>query len=173
MAQSHGFTTSRDAALVSDTPSHRGTVAATRPGNVAVTTEQRQLALRGRVRQRMAVSDRQGLTAHSDGALRPPDASQYGPPSSTHHPIGDVRSEFPFLGKVVPNMDSNPARRFVSIAEAAVYSASSPRTIRRRIADGTLIAYRMGPRLVRVDLDDVDRLLTVIPVGGTHVAWNW
>ncbi len=57
------------------------------------------------------------------------------------------------------------AHRLASIAEAAQYAGCNARTIRRRIADGTLTGYRMGPRLVRVDLNDVDALLRPIPAG--------
>lgn len=54
-------------------------------------------------------------------------------------------------------------RRLVSIAETAAYASVNPRTIRRRIADGTLNAYRLGPRLIRIDLDEVDAWLRPIP----------
>lgn len=59
-------------------------------------------------------------------------------------------------------------RRLVSIMQAAEYAACSPKTIRRRIADGSLTGYRMGKRMIRVDLDELDALLRPIPttVGG-------
>jgi len=37
------------------------------------------------------------------------------------------------------------------------------RTIRYRIADGSLTGYRVGPRLIRVDLNEVEALFTIIP----------
>ena len=40
--------------------------------------------------------------------------------------------------------------RWISVQSAAVHFDVSPATIRRRIADGTLIAQRFGPRLLRV-----------------------
>ena len=58
------------------------------------------------------------------------------------------------------------ARRLVSINQAARLVDVSPRTIRRRIADGSLNAYRFGPRVIRVDLDDVESLLKRIPAAG-------
>jgi len=58
------------------------------------------------------------------------------------------------------------ARRLRSIADAAEFAGVNPRTIRRRIADGTLIGYRMGPRLIRVDLNELDALLRPIPTAG-------
>jgi excisionase family DNA binding protein len=58
-----------------------------------------------------------------------------------------------------------PTRHFVSIEQAANYTGLSVKTLRRRIADGTLTGYRAGPKLVRVDLNEVDAMLTPIPVG--------
>lgn len=65
----------------------------------------------------------------------------------------------------MPRTTATPERRLVTIAEAANFAACNPRTIRRRIADGSLAGYRMGPRLVRVDLNELDRLLRPIPAG--------
>ncbi|WP_298890619.1 excisionase family DNA-binding protein [uncultured Serinicoccus sp.] len=45
-------------------------------------------------------------------------------------------------------------------AEAAERTGLSTCTLRRRIADGLLPAYRSGARIIRVDPDDVDKLLT-------------
>lgn len=56
-----------------------------------------------------------------------------------------------------------PSRRFASIPEAANYAGCHPRTIRRRIADGSIAGYRLGPRLIRVDLDELDASLRLIP----------
>ncbi len=58
------------------------------------------------------------------------------------------------------------ARRLVSIDQAARLVDVSPRTIRRRIADGSLTGYRFGPRVIRVDLDEIESLLTRIPAAG-------
>ena len=57
-------------------------------------------------------------------------------------------------------------RRLGSIADAAEFAGVNPKTIRRRIADGTLNGYRMGPRLIRVDLNELDALLRPIPTAG-------
>ena len=54
-------------------------------------------------------------------------------------------------------------RRLTSIQAAADYADVSTRSIRRWIARGELPAYRVGPRLIRVDLDDLDRLARPIP----------
>jgi excisionase family DNA binding protein len=40
----------------------------------------------------------------------------------------------------------------------------SPRTLRRRIADGDIRAYRVPPRLIKLDAADVEALLEPIPI---------
>ena len=54
-------------------------------------------------------------------------------------------------------------RHYESVSEAAARVGVSTKTIRRWIASGQLAGYRMGPRLLRVDPDDVDAMLTLIP----------
>jgi excisionase family DNA binding protein len=61
-----------------------------------------------------------------------------------------------------------PSRVLVSIAEAAKLADVHPRTVRRRIADGTLTAYKLGPRLIRIDAAQLDSLLTPIPSAGAQ-----
>lgn len=56
------------------------------------------------------------------------------------------------------------SKRLESLSAAAEYADVHPRTIRRYIAAGRLRAYRVGPRLLKVDLADLDALL--MPVGG-------
>lgn len=58
--------------------------------------------------------------------------------------------------------------RFISLEHAAKRLDTSTRTIRRRIADGTLSGYRLAnSRAVRVAESDVTALLRPIPtVGG-------
>lgn len=57
-------------------------------------------------------------------------------------------------------------KRLASIAAAAEYATCSEKTIRRRIAAGDLTGYRFGAKLIRIDLNDVDRLLKPIPSAG-------
>lgn len=57
-------------------------------------------------------------------------------------------------------------RRLASIPTAADYAAVCTKTIRRRISDGSLTGYRMGPRVIRVDLDELDAMLRPIPSAG-------
>ncbi|WP_425394556.1 helix-turn-helix domain-containing protein [Aldersonia kunmingensis] len=47
---------------------------------------------------------------------------------------------------------------------AADYADVSTKTIRRYIASGRLTGYRVGPRLIKIDLNDLDRIMQ--PVGG-------
>jgi excisionase family DNA binding protein len=59
----------------------------------------------------------------------------------------------------------------MSVAEAAEYHHCSQRTIRRAIHDGRLRAYRVGPRLIRIDPADLDRMAQLIPAaGGGHAS---
>lgn len=54
---------------------------------------------------------------------------------------------------------AHPAR-LVPLADAAEYFHVSVKTLRRRIADGTIAGYRVG-RLIRVDLDELTQNLVV------------
>jgi excisionase family DNA binding protein len=54
----------------------------------------------------------------------------------------------------------------VSIAQLALVSGLHPKTIRRRVADGTLPAHRIGPRCIRIDRDTALAFLGATPVVG-------
>lgn len=54
-------------------------------------------------------------------------------------------------------------QRLTSIDNAANYADVSTRTVRRWIAAGLIPGYRVGPRLIKVDLDDFDKLARPIP----------
>ena len=56
-----------------------------------------------------------------------------------------------------------PTPRIASIAAAAEHAGVAPKTIRRYIAAGRLTGYRFGPRLIRVDLDELEAMLRPIP----------
>lgn len=58
------------------------------------------------------------------------------------------------------------ARRFVAPVVAADYAGVSTKTIRRWISDGRLNGYRAGTRLIRVDLNELDAMISPIPTGG-------
>lgn len=55
-------------------------------------------------------------------------------------------------------------QRLDSIQNAAAEAGVHPGTIRRWISQGRITGYRMGPRLIRVDLDEITGMLT--PIGG-------
>ncbi len=65
-----------------------------------------------------------------------------------------------------PRTPSPTVRRLESITGAAAYAGVHPKTVRRHIAAGRLVGYRFGPRLLRVDLNELDAMLRPIPVGG-------
>lgn len=64
--------------------------------------------------------------------------------------------------KLHGNSSGLPA--MLTMGEVAEATGMSTATIRRRIADGTLTAHRIGPRHIRVERDSVTRLLG--PIGG-------
>ena len=56
-------------------------------------------------------------------------------------------------------------RGFVGIPEAATYLDVTTKTVRRMIARGELQAYRLGKRLIKIEVADLDALMT--PIGDT------
>ena len=61
-------------------------------------------------------------------------------------------------------MYATTPRELETTADAARRHKVSVRTIRRRIADGSITAYRSGPHLIRLDPAEVDAaLLRAIP----------
>lgn len=56
--------------------------------------------------------------------------------------------------------------RWIDQRQAAAYLGITDRTLRRMIADGRLPAYRLGPRLLRIDMGDLDALMRRVPAGG-------
>ena len=57
---------------------------------------------------------------------------------------------------------AGPAR-WMSLNEAAEYTGLSPKTIRRRVSDGSVKAFRAGPREIRFRPADLDALMRPIP----------
>ncbi|OBG42690.1 DNA-binding protein [Mycobacterium alsense] len=55
-------------------------------------------------------------------------------------------------------------RRYAKIIEAAEYLGVTEQTIREMIREGRLTGYRNGPRLCRVDLNEIDAAMK--PYGG-------
>jgi hypothetical protein len=55
-----------------------------------------------------------------------------------------------------------PGRR-VPLAEGSAYSHLSVKTLRRYGAAGRITLYRIGPKLLQVDLDELDRIIRPVP----------
>lgn len=60
---------------------------------------------------------------------------------------------------------SLPAAEWLSLQRAAALYGVSVDTLRRRIAEGRLPASRFGVRLIRVRVEDLERLYRPIPTG--------
>lgn len=60
---------------------------------------------------------------------------------------------------------SQPAPEWLSLQQAALVYGVSVDTLRRRISAGRLPASRFGERLIRVRVEDLDRLFKAIPIG--------
>ena len=67
------------------------------------------------------------------------------------------------VSRTRPTPQDHLKRHLAPIAEAADYIGANPRTIRRYIAAGRLTGYRVGPRLIRVDLDELEAIVRPIP----------
>lgn len=61
---------------------------------------------------------------------------------------------------------ATPPRRRVKLVTAAEMYGVSVKTLRRRIADGSLTGHRFGNRLILVDLDELEALLRPIAAAG-------
>ena len=56
-------------------------------------------------------------------------------------------------------------RNYASLKQAAEYLGVTDHKIRQMIADGRITGYRNGPRLIRVDLNEIDAAV-MQPFGG-------
>ena len=64
-------------------------------------------------------------------------------------------------------MPTNKAqRRLESLTNAAEQYGVTTKTLRRWISAGRITGYRFGPRMIRVDLDEIDALLRPLATGG-------
>ena len=59
-----------------------------------------------------------------------------------------------------------PGSRLVGTTEAAEYAGLCTRTLYRYIADGRITGYRLGPKLIKIDLDELDRIITPVAAAG-------
>jgi excisionase family DNA binding protein len=58
------------------------------------------------------------------------------------------------------------SRRLITMREACERVSVSDDTIRRRIAAGQLTGYKFGPRILRIDVDELDACFRPIPNAG-------
>ena len=58
---------------------------------------------------------------------------------------------------------------YVSLAEAAKSLSVSVKTVRRLIADGVIAGYRVGPKSLRVKVDDLENVGKRIPSANWHL----
>ena len=65
-----------------------------------------------------------------------------------------------------------PAPEWLSLQQAASIYGVSVDTLRRRIRAGKLPASRFGVRLIRVRIEDLDRLYRAIPLGNKLARWR-
>jgi excisionase family DNA binding protein len=54
----------------------------------------------------------------------------------------------------------------IDVRATALRLGVSPQTVRRMISRGELAAFRVGPKLIRLDSDEVDRLVHRMPSTG-------
>jgi excisionase family DNA binding protein len=67
-------------------------------------------------------------------------------------------------------MNEQPTRPiYVSLSEAARCLSVSVKTVRRLIADGVIAGYRVGPKCLRVKLDDIENVGRRIPSANWHL----
>jgi excisionase family DNA binding protein len=67
-------------------------------------------------------------------------------------------------GSRVPRQRVLPV--YLSIEEAAEVMSLSTKTIRRRISDGSIPAYRCGRRNIRIRLDELEAAFRKVPATG-------
>jgi excisionase family DNA binding protein len=68
--------------------------------------------------------------------------------------------------KMTRTTTATPTRKLVNQTEAAEFAGVCTRTIRNWIAAGVITGYRTGPRLIRVDIAELEAAL-LQPMGGT------
>ena len=63
----------------------------------------------------------------------------------------------------MPQHREERPHQYVTLEKAAAYLDTTPRTVRRAIAEGRLTGYRFGKRMLRVDLNEVEAALRPVP----------
>lgn len=111
------------------------------------------------------------LTIYPDQRKRPrPSARprERGTDSAANPPLAG--EEVAIAGRII-DMSRNETPfgdmpRQMSIQQAAEFLGVDPKTIRRYIAQGRIRAFRVGPRLIRIERESLERLAQ--PVGGVR-----
>lgn len=80
------------------------------------------------------------------------------PKWNTKHNIGSAPAK-----PVIPPQNTTLRRNLISVSQAAEYLGVNSKTLRSYISQGKLTGYRMGPRLIRVDANEVDALMRPMP----------
>ncbi|MGB3885139.1 helix-turn-helix domain-containing protein [Gordonia sp. (in: high G+C Gram-positive bacteria)] len=70
-------------------------------------------------------------------------------------------SAAPLLWALVP-VEIPVHQRYLSIQQAADYLGVADKTVRRWVASGRLGARRAGPRLLRIELAEIDRFMAQV-----------
>lgn len=88
-------------------------------------------------------------------------------------PEGDQdNAGFSTGSRILPLLErfSMPDSTLLTISEAAAFCGTHKNTIRRWISTGALRAYRLGPRLIRVDAADLQAAARQIPAADVTQA---
>lgn len=112
--------------------------------------------------------DRHFLAAKRGRSASEPTVARQGAQHRSERVWVEVSGSGPFVCLVLVNKEAHMTtthsrRQFETLNQAAERTGLSVRTLRRRIAAGLLPAYRSGPRVLRVDPADVDRLMVRVP----------
>ena len=78
--------------------------------------------------------------------------------------IMEIRGEFPRS----KSCTRGTSMTMIDVTEAAKRLGVSKLTIRHYINDGRLTGYRLGPKLIRLDADEVDSLAKPIPTAASE-----
>ncbi|WP_307148356.1 helix-turn-helix transcriptional regulator [Janibacter terrae] len=118
-------------------------------------------------RPRRAALEKAPSGDNSRRARRLVNRAAFGAPHKKVWPCVSLGDPLPCLVMVMKEAhmttSTTTRRQFETLSQAADRTGLSVRTLRRRIAAGMLPAYRSGPRVLRVDPADVDRLMVRIP----------
>jgi excisionase family DNA binding protein len=83
---------------------------------------------------------------------------------------GQIKTDATF--RAHPEMPQTTTRRFVTIKYGAEVADTHPKTIQRWIASGLLPAYKVGPRVIRIDLDELLALFEPVGVSTDMNAYH-